>query len=194
VNHLDAALARLPEQYKNQANFVALVGVLVSQKQDIEDALQAALDQRTVEGATGVTLETLGRLVGRLRTGLPDDRMRTWIRIQMLLNRCSGSIPEILTLASLMVPGGTRVTLDEVFPGHITVTLGVGAEAIDPTDAGNIVLAAKAGGVQATTISPVTSDANAFTLDDLNNPAPLATQGLGDTGNGATGGGLATVI
>ena len=70
----------------------------------LEQAIQQVLTLRNVNTATGVTLDLIGKLVGRAREGVADDDVyRRYVRAQIVANRSHGAIDTILRVASLVV-------------------------------------------------------------------------------------------
>jgi hypothetical protein len=198
LDHLLQASAQLPSQYRDSGTTTAptvrdLALALIAPVQGVEQALQDAITTRGL-GALGANLDMLAKLVGSTRSAMTDARLLSWVQARIRLNRSSGTIQDLIDIMSLLLPPGTMVQVVETFPGVVTITLGSQAVNLDPNDAGNIAKLARAAGVACVTISPLTTDVNSFTLDDVTAPQPLSSQGLGDTGVPATGGTLATAI
>lgn len=103
VDHVAEALNRLCEQFKNKDNIAALVTSLVEPTQDIEEALQDCLAQRSVDTATGVQLTAIGNVVGQPRAGLVDADYRPLIRARIAANRSRGVANDLLRVARLVL-------------------------------------------------------------------------------------------
>jgi hypothetical protein len=103
IDHVAGAIGRLREQFKDKPNIVALLSALVRPSQAIENTLQDMLVFRTVDRATGVNLDRLGKIVGQPRNGLVDDDYRRYIRARIAANRSRGTVNDILKVARLIV-------------------------------------------------------------------------------------------
>jgi hypothetical protein len=169
-DHAEQALARLPARYRDQPNIEALVRVLCGPVQTLEDALWTLIAERGIDTATGVTLDTIGDIVGEPRT------------TQTATNRSNGTVPALLRV--------TRVLVDDVVarvvvgqPGAAAVTVTIEDIAL-PDALADVVIAflrqAKAAGVRLLLYSSSAEPEATFTFD--------ATEDLGFPGGGETGG------
>jgi hypothetical protein len=130
-------------------NIEKLLGVYVAQVQDLETAIFEVLLLTRLANAVGVQLDTIGRIVGRLRTDEDDDRYRDVLFAQIKINLASGTIPEILAIVEIIVGPGIDLELTQYFPAGFEI------EADDqPLPAGQgqivatLVKSAKLGGVK----------------------------------------------
>jgi hypothetical protein len=105
IDHIAAAIARLPQQYLAEgSNVRKFVTALLGPIDAIESALQQLLTLRRVDTATGVTLDAIGKLVGRARNGVADDEIyRRYVRAQIASNISDGLLEQLLTIAELVV-------------------------------------------------------------------------------------------
>lgn len=71
--------------------------------QSIEDAGQQVLLLRDVNTALGAQLRRIGRIVGQIPASADDEIERRYIRARIATNRSSGSIPDILRIARLVL-------------------------------------------------------------------------------------------
>jgi hypothetical protein len=124
-----------------------LVDVFSTQIQELETAnLEVLIDTR-LANAEGDQLDVIGVIVGKDRGGAVDDRYRDLLQAQILLNLGSGTIPQIIEILELVLPG-IDLELIRYFPAAFEI------EADDqPLPAGQgpvivtIVKSAKLGGV-----------------------------------------------
>jgi hypothetical protein len=129
-------------------NIEKLVGVFTEQIQQLETALLEVLIETRLANAIGAQLDVIGRIVGRERADEDDDRYRDLIAAQIALNRASGTIPEVLSIVSLIVGADVPLELTEYFPAAFEIEAMSG-----PLPAGqgatvaSVVKQAKAGGV-----------------------------------------------
>jgi hypothetical protein len=103
MDHVAAALNRLPEQFKGKPNIEKLLRVLVGAIQQAEDAGQQLLTLRTIDTATGAQLDIIGKIVGQARAGLLDDDYRRYCRARVAANRSTGTMEDVLRVAKLVL-------------------------------------------------------------------------------------------
>lgn len=103
LDHTSRALARLPEQHKDQPNIAALIAVMADPIQAIEDALWALLVERTLDLGVGAQLDAIGELVGQARGGLVDDDFRRYIRARITANKSNATVDELLHVTELVL-------------------------------------------------------------------------------------------
>ena len=102
INHVEEAIGYLLEQFKDQPNIAAFLTAFVEQLQIIEATAWDLYLGRSLDTAIGSQLDVLGRIVGRARTGEDDDTYRLYLRAQILINRSSGTAPEIIAIVELI--------------------------------------------------------------------------------------------
>lgn len=107
--HAEEALARIPRYLSEAPRFRALLESLVEQAQEIEVSLQALLSDTSIDNAVGDALDQIGAVVGQPRKGLADEIYRVLIRAKILVNKSSGTIPELLAIFLVAAEGGVVV-------------------------------------------------------------------------------------
>ena len=112
-----------------------LLATYAAEIQEFETAAFQVLLDRWLETAVGVQLDGLGSIVGKARAGSDDDTYRLLLRAQVLLNRSSGTVPEILEILELVIPGFT-IELQQHFPAGFQVIVD---QAPLPADDGPVV-------------------------------------------------------
>lgn len=149
VDHVAAALSRLPEQFKRKPKIEALLTALVTPCISLEDALWQLLTERAVDTAIGVQLDQLGSIVGQERGGLDDDDYRRYIRARIMANRSRGTVEDLLRVARLVVDDEDVIFELESQHGAVIVRL---RAFMAPDALAEIVLSfledAKAGGIR----------------------------------------------
>lgn len=109
IDHIAAALARLPHQYHGgspdtETNTQKALRIVLKPTVALQQAMLSVLTMRVLDTAVGVWLDVLGTLVGRPRNGIADDDIyRRYIRAQIASNKSNGTIDEILTIAELVI-------------------------------------------------------------------------------------------
>lgn len=106
TDHDEAALARLAEQFKEKPKLAAFLSVFHRQVQEAEDAFWQLYEGRWVTSATGYVLDLLGKIVGQPRDGASDAEYRSRIVARVKANRSSGTLPELISIFSGLVPSG----------------------------------------------------------------------------------------
>lgn len=176
TDHVARGISRVLSQFKDSKSVLGIIAALASEVQQVEDGLFGMLALRSIDSATGVHLDRIGKIVGELRDGRDDAAYRIGIRARVLLNKSSGTTPEILALFRMLVTNKLR--LEEFDPAALV--LHIETEAVSNPDALYKVLQAiAADGVRALLHYLTTTEANTFTL-------PLAAFTTGSTSIGAT--------
>lgn len=139
-----------------------ILEVYLKQIQDLEDAAFQVLLETILDNAVGEQLDVIGRIVVLAREGFADDTYRERLRAKIIINRGSGTIPEIIEIISLLSGPGVQVEVQQFFPAAIhviavdvlAVGLGFGI--------GPLLQASKLGGVRAIFIFHQTDPVFAF--------------------------------
>lgn len=106
--HVDAALNRLLEQYKDQPDLEKLLRIFVLRWQTIENMLQAVLEFRLLDVATGFLLEVYGKLLDLpRRAGWSDEQWRFYMGVKIRALKSSGTEDELIAIGELMRPAGS---------------------------------------------------------------------------------------
>lgn len=106
------AINNLIELFKYGPRNQALLGASVTQVQELENALWAIYTAFSVDTAVGEQLDFLGRLVGEERQGRVDSDYRAAVRVRILVNLGSGTIPQLLEICYGLVPTATVSVLE----------------------------------------------------------------------------------
>lgn len=162
TNHAQIAVGRLLQQYKGSVSRQALITALCGEIQVFEGALWSVYTLRWLGTAEGEQLDNFGEIVGLPRNGLDDATYAIWLQAWCLLNRSSGTIPEILAVFSLLTPGPLSIV--EYFPACFVLRPGF---TFVPQTLAQLLQVAKDGGVRALLEYPgsLSSPTNDFTLD-----------------------------
>jgi hypothetical protein len=183
-NHAEQALALLLQQFKGKPKIEALITAFMTQVQELEEVFFDLLLMRTLELATGVQLDVLGRLLGQTRGALDDDGYRIWLRGRILLNKSSGTTEDVINFLTAVLPG-QGVDIAESFPASFTATLTEEITTVEATEAVTLLHLVKPVGVGGTLIYSTDTDAFRFATADTEEVD--AARGLA-TDDGLTGG------
>lgn len=123
-NHVQQAIDRLLEQYKDKPNIDGLLTALVEQIQDLESALQDTYDYTDVQTAIGATLDLVGEIVGQARLGFDDDFYRSILLAKVGENVSQGDRERVVQIAKLLT-GASLVYLQEYYPGGFGISVDV---------------------------------------------------------------------
>jgi hypothetical protein len=145
------AYGRLIEQFKGNTLMREMLRTWIEEAAELEAAGFEVLDQDSIDNAEGVQLDGIGRIVGQPRSGASDPVYRLRIKARILLNKSSGTIPQILEIFALLTAEDQAVVLAEYFPAGFYLTIGgdSGTTADNAAELVNTLDAAKAGGVGA---------------------------------------------
>lgn len=168
IDHVAAALARLPEQFKSKTKIVQLLTALATPAAAIEDAFWQLLVERGVDSAIGVQLDQLGVVVGQERGGLSHSDYRRFIRARIAANRSRGNFEDLIRVANLVINDDTATIETETQNGTVVVRL----RAILVTDSlAGIVLSflqdAVSGGIRVVLESYLVVESDSFTTDAM---------------------------
>lgn len=163
TTHVEEAKDQLAQQFHGKAKLEALLGALIQQAQDAEDAAFSIHDGFNLDTAVGAQLDGLGGIVGEPRNGREDETYRLWIRARILLNRSSGKVGEIYDIFNLIIPAGTEPELTDYYPAAFVLSITGGALEPDLADQLSLILhQAKAAGVGASLTWQESADADTF--------------------------------
>lgn len=123
LNHSDAAVSRLLEQYRDKSNLVSLVRAYADRIQALETSLFELYTLRWVDTATGAALDNLGEIVGVARGPANDATYRLYVKSRIRLLRSSGTAEDLLETLDLVVPVGVSIHLQELPPAGFRIDL-----------------------------------------------------------------------
>jgi hypothetical protein len=99
-NRVEIAKSYLLSQFKDKPNINALVDVLVTELQEIENTIIELQEVRTLAGAKGWWLDRIGEELDTQRYGFSDADYKTILRIAMLKKTASATIEDIIKVLS----------------------------------------------------------------------------------------------
>lgn len=184
------ALANLIELFKGRPKLAAFISAFVDQSQDLEDGAFEVLLDSIIETAVGVQLDGIGVIVGRARGGLSDPLYRVRLHAQILLNKSSGTLDEILTIVALLEASPITDVVEKYPAGFVIEILDIQG---DPAQLAAIIAEARAAGVNAHlhySLSPV---GEIFTFASGDIPEADSSRGFANDA-GSTGGKYADAL
>ena len=193
--HIEDALLRLLEQYKDKEKLEGTITAIVQQFQDLEDTTFSLVVGRELATAVGVQLDLLGTIVDLDRvSGQSDARYRTLLYVKIGQNTSQGA-PEKLISVYKLLTGADIVFYQNLT--HASVLLGVDRN-IDPNDdpddvafVYNNLENVAAGGVRIDYLTCFSPNDDSFAFAGTNpNAVGL---GFGNTLNPSDGGKLAKI-
>jgi hypothetical protein len=101
TQHVATAQALLIDQFKSKTVIQGYLNTLARRVQEIENVLWDIIELRRLDVATGIQLDSLGKLVGEKRIGRSDVDYRTGIRLRIRVNRSKGRIVDVIDVAIL---------------------------------------------------------------------------------------------
>lgn len=90
----------LLEQFKSSPNIIALLTIIASMKQILDDAVIGVGKLRTINTASGVYLDNIGEELGVPRNGADDEDYRIVLKIRAYRTQTAGTRPQIIDLLS----------------------------------------------------------------------------------------------
>lgn len=158
ISHVDQGLSLLLAQFKGRPRIQAWAKAYLRQCQLLEDAIYDVLIQRLIDNAVGVQLDTIGKIVGELRSGMNDATFKIFITARIRINRSRGNTEDVLDVVAIITT--TTLRFREYRPACLYM------EFLAITDRDPVLIfrelhETKAGGVKLTVIVP-TSNTIAF--------------------------------
>ena len=162
--HASEARSRLCEQFKGNVGIEALINAHSEGIQLIEGATWTLQTKRLpIDSATGVQLDGIGDIVGRLRNALDDAHYLLWLKAQMLANASAGCPETLVRIVKLLVGTSNVVHLYNVYPAAVLIDI-TGVLPTVASDLMQILPTAVAGGVNLQFIYSMYDDAHTFTF------------------------------
>ena len=192
TNHVEEALTRPIDFFKNKPIFRAFLSVFIEQIQDLEDSSFQMLLNRWLDSAEGVQLDGIGDIVGEARLGRNDADYLLAIKVRIQFNFSNATPEDIYT--ALVNFNDRRYEYIPAYPAAFTIRLLDALSPSDPTpDEYNAFLnTINAGGVKAWFLYSEVDDVDTFTTASGDVDEASTTQGTANDA-GTIGGSLADV-
>lgn len=161
TDYVAQAQARLPRFFRDKPRLFAVLAAMAESVQDLEANAFTLYTPRFLANAVGPTLDIYGGLVGQERFGMDDASYRLRIGARMALNRSSGTEPDLIAIADLLVGDDNTLLLTESYPAGVSLQVAGVATALE-ADVYAMLYAAKAGGVSFRFVTQDGPDAERF--------------------------------
>jgi len=127
--HILQALGKLLTPFKGKPRFANWCAVPVNQCQELEDQLWALLALLDVDAADLPRLILLGKIVGQTQRGTLEQ-FRRYVKTRVLVNRSSGTAPQLIKIAGLLMGGpGAAPPAEVIYTEHQPASITI--EAVD---------------------------------------------------------------
>jgi hypothetical protein len=110
LTHTVDAVATLVSQFKNSSRLIALISVFSDQVQEVEDALQQLLSERSLTTSAGAQRDGIGSIVGEPRMLRSDVDYLQAIYKAIGINTSKGTGEDILRCMALLDPDLYEIT------------------------------------------------------------------------------------
>ncbi len=128
-NHVQEALSRLIEQYKDSDNLKVVLNAILQDIQDLEDSTHTLYGRLDIATAEGPLLDQIGEIVGQDRLGYGDEFYRTLIYTRIGINLSNGEPERAINIFKIL-SGANIVHLQEYYDANI----GIGSDGVLPVD------------------------------------------------------------
>lgn len=115
-SHVVEAVGHLIQKFRGKVKTEAFVTILASQIQDLENALFGIIAITDLDTVTGIQLDVLGKILNQPRNGQSDETYRLFLRARILVNISTGTVEEILSILSILLP--SIPTMDMLEPPY----------------------------------------------------------------------------
>lgn len=95
ATHVQDGKDRLTSMFRGRTTVEGILGAYLTPVQTFENACWSILSALKLD-TSGIMLDLLGGIIGEARKGRGDSLYRKALAVRVLVNRCTGRIPEIL--------------------------------------------------------------------------------------------------
>jgi len=120
IDHVDRALARLPEQFKLSQNIRDLIEVFADRTQGLEDVIQDVYRERWLDDAVGEQLDRIGDIIDLFRGGFSDSIYRSMLYFKIYSNASNGEPERIMAYVKTLTEA-TIVRFFEFYPASFEI-------------------------------------------------------------------------
>lgn len=183
------AILNLAAPFWGKPRIASFVHAVALELQELEDVFYDLTVNRTVDKATGVHLNILGRIVGEPRYARSDPAYRIALKAKILTNRSLGRWKDLLQLLEVRVTTGVRYTWRE---GNASIEIDSPSADVDlDREVLRFLMRAKAGGIA---LHMLEATGESFTYSDSSVPVYDFEHGYGSTTLSTIGGKYRTIL
>jgi hypothetical protein len=122
ADYLDQAVTRFIQVFQDKPRLTALLASWTAEANELEGVYWSLITDRTVDRATGITLDLIGKLVGQPRVGPNDEVYRIFIKTRIRVNRSQGESIDLIEVARLLFDADNiRFVIRELYPASVIV-------------------------------------------------------------------------
>ena len=179
TTHAAESVARLLSQFKGKTKIKGVVSAQAAQSQEEETAFFELLEERDLANAIGVQLDGIGEIVGEDRKGKTDTLYRIYLYARILVNKSSGTAPQINEIANLLIDAANNRVYSEMYPAAFKIVV----DDVFPTDVdaiAEILGDARGGGIRGFLEYTEVDDDDTFTFADADVAQLSADQGFAE--------------
>lgn len=191
-NHYELAMSRLAEEFRGIPEIAVYIKAKARQTQDQENAIFGLLSALGVDNANAYLLGIYAKIVGLKPSGRALESLRSFVRARILLNRSSGTIPELLAIVKLLVPSNAVTVVTQGKASEVFRIDGVAFPDADAFDVALMLGRGRVGGVRGVLEWSASAPEATFDLDDATGATASPGLGLGDASDPSVGGALSS--
>ncbi len=170
-----------------------IVNALLSDLQELENAIQQVYRGCNLDTAEGVQLDRLGRLLLVPRDGLTDEVYRTRLRVEIAILTSNGTPEDLIAVVRAAVTPGVEFAYSESYPAGVVINVFDSIPEFLPPELFSFLNRARALGIRLMLIYSPEDAAHTFTFSSGLTLEIDSDRGFGDSTDAAIGGVLAGV-
>jgi hypothetical protein len=147
TTHVQDAKDRLMYQFRAKARIEGIIEADAVQIQELEQVFYSMIEGRTLQTATGATLDRWGNVLDELRLGDTDQNFRSRLFFKVTRNIAAGTPEEMIRIYADLLQA-RFVQLQEVFDAKVVMTAITTANVPDLTYIKTLVQAVAPAGVR----------------------------------------------
>lgn len=189
TTHVQDAIDRLIQQYKNSPRIQGILKALVEQIQELETVQTQLNEERAIDTAIGVQLDNLGKIIGLTRIGgEPDEAYRIRLQARIGLNVSQGEPERLISTFKLLV-GADFVLLQELPPADVAISSSTDFASQDEVDAALAIIEAVSPAAVRVSYIGVFDETEPFAMN-----GSLSGLGFSSLANPTTGGKFSSIV
>lgn len=120
-DHVATFLSRLTTPFQGKATFTSLATIVGKYCNQLEQVFADIRASRDISTAVGVSLDTIGKIVGQPRGTAPDDATYAlYLAARVLTNKSQGTVNQLSRITKT-ITGATTAWVQEYLPNQLVV-------------------------------------------------------------------------